>query len=90
MAPNGGVVRDTFERADTNSKLRILYDQQHEIIQSIKSLKDSDSNIAEHCVTQWQGCDERFKKVERNWYKITGIILFLAAIGPALIQYLVA
>jgi hypothetical protein len=80
--PNGGVSKKTFENADTDSKLNILYDQNQELIKTIEDLKNKDNNINTHCIEQWATCDNRFKKIERHWYKITGALVIIAAISP--------
>jgi hypothetical protein len=79
--PNG-VSKETFERADTDSKLNILFDQQLLIVESISCLRTKDSNISVHCDTQWKGCDSKFKLIEKNWYKLMGGVLLLAIIVP--------
>ncbi len=68
--PNGGVTKDTFEKTDTNSKLNVLFDQNQELIEIVRSLKHSNNEISLHCQEQWQSCDTRFKKLERYSYKI--------------------
>lgn len=82
--PNGGVTKETFKNADTDSKLDILFDQNQELIQAVKALQCKDSKINEHCREQWAQCDTRFKKLERHWYKIVGVLIFLAAVTPFL------
>lgn len=79
--PNG-VTKKTFETLDTDSKLNILYDQQSDIVDVLKELKNQDKNITSHCSEQWVGCDTRFKKIENNGYKLVGGVLFLAFIIP--------
>ena len=80
--PNGGVTRDTFKHADTNSKLSILYDQQLEMIHTMKQLQLHDTQQNTHCVEQWGKCDDRFKSIEKNWYKIAGALVLLGAAVP--------
>src|SRR6056297_752711 len=79
--PNG-VTKETFLNANTDSKLDILFDQNQELIQVVKTLQCKDNKINQHCQEQWQTCDTRFKKLERHWYKIAGGLVFLAAAAP--------
>jgi hypothetical protein len=81
ILPNG-ITKETFERADTDSKLNILYDQQLLIVNSIYELRNKDSNITVHCSDQWSECDRRFKLIEKIWYKLMGGVLLLAIIVP--------
>jgi len=80
--PNGGVSKSTFEKSDIGSKLDILYDQNQALIEAVKALQYKDSKINEHCREQWGTCDTRFKKLERHWYKVVGVLIFLAAVSP--------
>lgn len=82
--PNGGVTRDTFKHADTNSQLGILYDQQLEIIRSMDKLRIHDTDQCSRCAERWIDCDKRFKVIETNWYKIAGALVLLGAAVPFL------
>ena len=79
--PNG-ITKQTFLNSDTNTQLSILYDMQAETNNLLKDLKENDTGIKTHCRTQWNTCDDRFKKLEKHWYKVVGVLIFLAAISP--------
>lgn len=80
--PNGGITRKTFESATTEGKLSILFDQQLHIIESMRCLKNKDSDINDACRDRMQKCDQRFKVLEISWAKLAGGILILAVIVP--------
>lgn len=86
--PNGGVTRETFMHADTSSQLSILYDQQLEIIYSMKKLRLQDSEQCSRCAERWLDCDTRFKSIEKNGYKIAGALVLLGA-TVSLLPYLI-
>ncbi len=82
--PNGGITKETFEQSSTDSKLSILFDQQHEMMSSIRTLQNNSS-----CWDQWQSCDQRFKKLERSWYKLAGALLLIAAVAPIISTFFI-
>ena len=82
--PNGGVTKNTFEMSDTNTKLSILYDQQIEIINVTNELRDKDDCQKKFINDQWKSCDERFKSIERRWYKIVGVLVFISILSPVI------
>jgi hypothetical protein len=82
--PNGGVSKNTFIESDPKTQMSILYDQQTEMIKMLNRLQNKDTNIENHCETRWHECDKRFKNIEKNWYKLAGIILFISLIAPTI------
>lgn len=85
--PNG-VTKQTFLQSSTDAKLNILFDQQVLIVEAIQSLHTKDSNITVHCADQWKECDDRFKTIEKNWYKFMGGVLIIALLAPFISTYI--
>jgi hypothetical protein len=85
--PNG-VTKQTFLQSSTDAKLNILFDQQVLIVEAIQSLHTKDSNITVHCSDQWKECDDRFKTIEKNWYKFMGGVLIIALLAPFISTYI--
>ena len=82
--PNGGITKQTFMESDPKTQMSILYDQQTEMIKKLDNLQNKDSNIETHCEERWHSCDKRFKNIEKNWYKLAGIMLFISLIAPTI------
>jgi len=66
--PDGGVTKETFSRMNTNEKLDVLFDQQSEIISNI--------NSGFSCQERSEGCEIRFKSIERWQMRLSGAIFF--------------
>lgn len=66
--PNGGVKKETFSRLDYDEKLDVLFDQQSEIIETVK--------YGFPCQSRGGSCEERFKRIERWQTRLTGVFFF--------------
>lgn len=82
--PNGGITKQTFIESDPKTQMSILYDQQTEMIKKLDNLQNKDTNIENHCEERWHSCDKRFKIIERNWYKLAGVIIAISLLVPTI------
>lgn len=82
--PNGGVTKKTFVESPAETQLAILFDQQVEMIDALNKLRCKDANIQEHCAEQWNICDKRFKNIEKQIYRIFGVVAFVTVTVPPL------
>ena len=84
--PNGGITKQTFEAAETEGKLNILFDQQTHMIQAMDDMKKTDvsqhNQYTESCASRYKDCDNRFKTIEIGWAKVVGGALIFSIIMP--------
>ena len=87
---NGGITKAFFETLDSNQKLDALFDQQVEIIDSLKGLQNGDVKAASCLAAQKKECDGRFKRLERLSWIALGIVLTLNVVVVPIIVYVTA
>ena len=77
--PNGdGITKDTFLKADEQSKWAMTYDLLHEIRHDVRN-----SNSCH--LDQRSICEERFNRIERNWSRLAGALIVIASIPSVII-----